>query len=64
VTAERTIRSFKAEVIAAGGTQWISGKLRFATEIEAQRYLLEWACSVPVRNTRITATSDPVTEGL
>ena len=62
MTAERTVRSFKAEIIPAGSNRWISSRLRFATEAEAQDHLLALACSRPVRNTRITATNDPVTE--
>ena len=64
MTAQRTVRSFKAEIIHAGSSRWVSSGLRFATEVEAQKYLLDLACSRPVRNTRVTATSDPVTEGL
>jgi hypothetical protein len=58
-------QSFKAEVIADAGDQWVSNALRFATEEEAQSYVtdLSWRW-LAVRKTRVTSCEDPITHRL
>jgi hypothetical protein len=53
--------SYAAEVIADSSGEWIGNRLRFATELEAQKYAtdLEWRWSA-VRKTRVTFSKDPV----
>jgi hypothetical protein len=55
--------SWKAEVIADNSGQWCGNGLRFLSREEAERYVkdLSWRWT-SVRDTRVVASDDPVTE--
>jgi hypothetical protein len=57
--------SWKAEVIADNTGNWYSNALRFPTRDAAEAYVLALACRwTAVRDTRVTESDDPATEGL
>lgn len=53
--------SYKPEVKTAGGSAWAGNALRFATEDEAQAYVLDLAMRwTAVCDTRVIESDDPV----
>jgi hypothetical protein len=54
--------SYKPEVVADSSGKWVSNATRFASETEAQIYVLDLAMRwTSVRDTRVVESDDPVT---
>ena len=54
--------SFKPEVTTNNGIEWAGNATRFATEAEAQDYVMDLRMRwTSVRDTRVVETDDPVT---
>jgi hypothetical protein len=54
--------SYKPEVVADSAGKWCGNAVRFATEAEAEAYVLNLAMRwTAVRDTRVVESPDPVT---